>query len=417
MPTISWCPRRHAGARRAITDYRPIAASSACSFSVSRLDVKILVVAPLSPAGGASGGTLVTDDLARSLEQFGRVERTAVYTFGTRDVRDSAWSDAKSITLEALRRRGIARALALGEPLSSSRFVRRDLAASLATRGPVDVVVALTPAAWYYARRLNAARRVFVAFNVEAELYERAVARETSRLRRLVWQREARAMHRLEARVLREADSVICLGERDRQALAERYGVEAAAWYPGVPMAEPTRLRESTGRVVGMVGTMSWQPNRWGAEWFLTEVWPLVRARVPNARLLIGGAESEQLQGVDASGVEALGRVPDLTTFYERLDVVAAPVRGGGGLKIKVLDASARGLPVVTTPEGIEGMNVGVPPSIGVADDASSFANELVDRLCRVGATVPDQRAISWYRSLVAQGHATLRSAVTIASR
>jgi len=292
-----------------------------------------------------------------------------------------------------------------------SRFFRADLARELTRRDSFDVFIADHLGVWQYGCLVSAKRRVLHTHNVESEIYERAVGLDRSPLKRLIWRYEASAMARYEAQAVRAADGVLCLGTRDQALVSERYGVHAEAWYPPIGPARPVRGKRARGRIVGSVGSLTWQPNRWGMDWFVEEVWPLVRRRIPDAQLRLAGRGSECLPYRAESGIALLGRVDDLEAFYESVDVVVAPVRGGAGIKVKVMDAAARGLPVVTSSAGIEGFGAGLPSTIAVADHAEQFAR-LVAAFLESKHALPLEENVAWYRRLVGEGEQAVQAAV-----
>jgi len=373
--------------------------------------MRILLLTTLVPAGPPAGGPLVTLELSRRLEAYGVVERWAVWTYEPHAVENGAWRGARVISHSGLRRHGVRRALSRRLPLGVSRFFRADLARELTRRDPFDVFVADHLGVWQYGRLVSAKRRVLHTHNVESEIYERAVGLDRSALKRLIWRYEASTMARYEAQALREADGVLCLGTRDQALVSERYGLHAEAWYPPVGPAGPVRGKRARGRTVGSVGSMTWQPNRWGMDWFVSEVWPLVRRRIPDARLRLGGRGSDGLPYRAQPGIELLGRIEDLEPFYESVDVVVAPVRGGAGIKVKVMDAAARGLPVVTSSAGIEGFSADTPSTIAVADDAEQFA-ELVAGFLESKHDLPVEENVAWYRRLVGEGEQAVQAAI-----
>ncbi|MEA3077049.1 MAG: polysaccharide biosynthesis protein PslH [Actinomycetota bacterium] len=110
----------------------------------------------------------------------------------------------------------------------------------------------------------------------------------------------------------------------------------------------------------GLIGNGRWAPTAAALDRLVGRVWPDVVARVPAAQLLIAGRATEVRATED--GVVRVGEVPSATAFLRGLDVLVFPVVRGSGMKVKVLEASALGVPVVTTPEGAEGL----PPSDGV---------------------------------------------------
>jgi glycosyltransferase involved in cell wall biosynthesis len=119
---------------------------------------------------------------------------------------------------------------------------------------------------------------------------------------------------------------------------------------------EPYRRAPLDGPLrVGMIGTAAWPPTAAALRALVEEVWPGVRRRVPEARLLVAGRGTAAM-GLRGPGMEVRGEVPSSTAFLSELSVLAYPVPRGSGVKVKVLEALATGLPVVTTPPGAEGL-------------------------------------------------------------
>ena len=150
----------------------------------------------------------------------------------------------------------------------------------------------------------------------------------------------------------------------------------------GVDVPAPVEREPDRGSVV-FVGGFAHPPNVDAAVWLARAIMPLVRARHPDARLTIVGADPPpvvQRLGGDATVVT--GRVDVVDPYIDSAEVVVAPLRSGGGMRLKVLQAMARGRPVVTTTRGAEG--VWNPPhaqTLRVADDAEGIASHIVQLL------------------------------------
>jgi glycosyltransferase involved in cell wall biosynthesis len=113
------------------------------------------------------------------------------------------------------------------------------------------------------------------------------------------------------------------------------------------------------------------------------DVWPRVRRIAPDAQLVVAGRATDKL-GLPAA-LEVLGEVPSAREFFRGISVLVFPLRRGSGMKVKVLEAMASGVPVVTTPAGAEG----IAPSDGVVVHtepdaiAAATADLLVDEEAR----------------------------------
>jgi glycosyltransferase involved in cell wall biosynthesis len=143
---------------------------------------------------------------------------------------------------------------------------------------------------------------------------------------------------------------------------------------------------EEPGTVL-FVGNFTHPPNRDAARWLAGEIMPAVRERVPNSRLrLVGSSPPPEVCGLAGDGVEVIADAPSVRPHLEAASVVIAPVRIGGGMRMKVLHALASGKAVVTTTRGAEGYTEGQGPlPFFVADGAAEIAQATAKLLADVG--------------------------------
>jgi sugar transferase (PEP-CTERM/EpsH1 system associated) len=129
------------------------------------------------------------------------------------------------------------------------------------------------------------------------------------------------------------------------------------------------------------LGTLAWQPNADGVIWFCHEVLPLVRAVVPDVTFqIIGDHPPAVLRKLgDDEAIELLGRVDDVRPFLANSAGLVVPLRVGSGMRVKVLDALAMGVPVVSTAVGCEGIAVTHGRDVLIADEPLDFARAVVD--------------------------------------
>jgi len=133
--------------------------------------------------------------------------------------------------------------------------------------------------------------------------------------------------------------------------------------------------------VAGLIGTATWGPTRSAMTELVNRIWPQVAGSVPDAGLLVAGRGSETL-GLDGTGrVRICGQVPSARDFFAQIALLLFPLSRGSGVKVKVLEAMASGVPVLTTPAGADG----APRSDGllVAPDMTSLRDRAIDLLRR----------------------------------
>jgi glycosyltransferase involved in cell wall biosynthesis len=130
------------------------------------------------------------------------------------------------------------------------------------------------------------------------------------------------------------------------------------------------------------VGALDYEPNTEAVEWFVREVLPRVRARVPHATVRIVGRGADRVGWVRGEpGVVLVGPVDDLSVELDAADVSVVPIRVGAGTRLKVVEALANHLPIVTTTVGCEGIDVADGLHALIRDDAAGFAAACADLL------------------------------------
>ena len=129
------------------------------------------------------------------------------------------------------------------------------------------------------------------------------------------------------------------------------------------------------GPTVAFVANFGYAPNVDAALYLTKRIMPAVAARVPSAKLfLVGNAPPPEIRTLQSDGIVVTGRVPSIEPYLEAADVVVCPLREGGGVKVKVLEALRHGKAVVTTPVGAQGLDSKGTGALLVRDDPRSFA-------------------------------------------
>jgi glycosyltransferase involved in cell wall biosynthesis len=272
-----------------------------------------------------------------------------------------------------------------------SRALRSALGRELDARPDVVYMDHLGMARYLPEVKRTRARTVLDQHNVESDFFGQFAARKTG-IKKLVAKAEHRASVKFEKRALRGVDAVVAISEEDGKHFTDLAGVRAHV--VPVVLDFTRRDRPSPGKPhFCYVGNLRWQPNVAGLDWFCREVWPLVRKRVPDATLEIAGVglkpdASGRLPVPDAwkaPGVEVVGFLEDLEPLYARSIAMLAPILGGSGVRMKLLEGFRAGMPVATTPDGAFGLPLADGKEALVAKDPEGFA-ERVERLAKDAA-------------------------------
>ena len=142
-------------------------------------------------------------------------------------------------------------------------------------------------------------------------------------------------------------------------------------------------LEESKNPEILFCGMMSYPPNQEAVYYFVEEILPKIREKMPNVRFTIVGKNMpDQMKQLSSKpGITVAGYVPSMEPYYQKAALVVVPLQNGGGTRIKILEAFSYERPVVSTTVGAEGLDVKHGESIVLADHADEFANECVDLL------------------------------------
>jgi glycosyltransferase involved in cell wall biosynthesis len=236
-------------------------------------------------------------------------------------------------------------------------------------------------------------RVVLDQHNAVYQIPLRLAQSEGNPLKRTLLQREARLLAGCEVDLCREFDHVVFVTDADRAALAH-HGLRSTPHHHHViPISiEPadTAVRPRRLRRVTFVGGLHWPPNAAGVRWFEREVWPLVLAAVPEAVFTVIGQNAEAAPPAARPGIERLGYVADPQPCFDETAAFVVPLLAGGGMRVKILNAWAAALPVVSTGIGAEGILTRDGDNILLADDPVTFADAVI-RLLRdpaLGVTI-----------------------------
>ncbi len=207
---------------------------------------------------------------------------------------------------------------------------------------------------------------------------------------------EAKRVKRYEGELLKQVDHVLAVTDVDQAGLEEALHVskiksgERVAPITVVPIATDTSQlqpikRKSGSKNIITLGTLHYPPNADGIRWFFNEIFPLIREQVPDVTLTIIGKNPPQdfldFAAKNPDAVKVTGYVPELPPYLEQSALMVVPVRAGGGMRVRILEAFAYAMPIVTTTIGLEGIRAEPERDVLVADTAPDFARRVIELL------------------------------------
>lgn len=328
-----------------------------------------LILTSETPLPPTSGARLRTLHLARQLAAAMEVEVAAGGEVGGADR-----EPFRLVGLGRPRSRWAAAARSAWQPYLAARMHLPDLA-HYAAAGAWATVQAefpfLVPAA-----AAAGAPVVLDAHNVETDLVA-SFGTSVPPLERLRWRWETAKTARFETNAVRTAAAVCSVSHEDAAAL-ERMGARRLVVVPnGVDTsAIPFRAAPASEPVAAFVGNLGFRPNAAAADELAGEIWPRVRQAVPGARLdIVGRDPAPELRQRAGPGVKVVGEVAEVTPFLAAARVTVIPLRAGSGTRLKILEAMAAGVPVVSTALGAAGIEATHDEHLLIGDSPSVLAD------------------------------------------
>jgi polysaccharide biosynthesis protein PslH len=232
-------------------------------------------------------------------------------------------------------------------------------------------------------RDLRDVRRIVMAQNVESMIWQRYAETESNPIKRWYIRSQQCKFQRFECWAASSADQIVAVSEDDARTFQESFGarhvsvvdngVDTRYFQPDSQLREP-------GNIL-FLGSLDWRPNRDAVDLLLDRVFPAVQKAEPGARLILVGRHpspelNRRVHGMP--GVELHGDVPDVRPFLNRCGILAVPLRIGGGSRLKILEALACRLPVVSTAIGAEGLWLEPGKHLTIVSEVDGMAAQLI---------------------------------------
>lgn len=229
---------------------------------------------------------------------------------------------------------------------------------------------------------------VLFQHNVEAMIWKRHYEVQANKLKRAYLYGQWRKSVAYERRACQAADCVVAVSADDRELMRREYavervvdiptGVDTEFFRPGAAARDGVEAVERRGsHNLVFTGSMDWLPNEDAIQYFTTEIMPRIKREVPDVTLTVVGrkpyASLVELGRRDPS-IEVTGRVEDVRPFMERAAVYIVPIRIGGGTRLKIYEAMAMEIPMVSTTIGAEGLPIAHEAELLLADTPDAFA-------------------------------------------
>lgn len=280
----------------------------------------------------------------------------------------------------------LVRNLASGVPYAIQKYVEPRMSERIRELVPskqIDLLVCDFLAPSINVPQNMACATLLFQHNVEAMIWRRHFERADSFVKRLYLREQWRRMVKFEQNQCQRYDRVVAVSPKDQRVFHEEYGIENVECVPtGVDTQyfRPRRPERRSGNLI-FTGSMDWLPNDDGIRFFIEEVLPLIRSKEPGVTLTVVGRDPRPwLRNLShrASGVIVTGRVDDVRPYMDDAAVFIVPLRVAGGTRLKLFEAMAMEMPIVSTSIGAEGLPVKNGKELLISDSPELFASSVL---------------------------------------
>lgn len=226
---------------------------------------------------------------------------------------------------------------------------------------------------------------VLFQHNVEAQIWSRHADHASGPVRRAYFRLQAARMNAYERATCRAARRVVAVSAGDSTIMSERYGIRDIITVDTGVNTEFFRrplAAQNTRADLVFLGSMDWLPNIDGVTWFVHEVLPIIHRSRPETTLaIVGRSPTSEIRSLAGPRINVTGTVADVREWLWGSALSVVPLRIGGGTRLKIFEAMAAGVPVLSTPVGAEGLAVIDGEHLAIATDPQEFADRCLQLL------------------------------------
>ncbi len=230
----------------------------------------------------------------------------------------------------------------------------------------------------------NAGIKLVTLHNIDFIRFQRILNQMPFSIRKIFYYLFLKNLKTVELNGLKNFDFVLTMSEEDiKQLNSHGFDKKMVSIPNGVDVDAIRPIFVSpVPETILFVGSLDYIANKDGVLWFLNKVWPILISHMPKAKLLLVGRNPcNKLKSYQSVAVTVTGTVESVEPYYKQASVCIVPLRSGGGTRLKILEALAYGVPVVSTTLGCEGIKVENLKTILIADTPNSFAKAIL-KLC-----------------------------------
>jgi polysaccharide biosynthesis protein PslH len=355
--------------------------------------IKALMIAGRVPWPTDDGWKLRTFNIIKGLSQQGL--EIHLIAFGSGNATDQQYNDLRVFTnrLEVVPRNksyafmDLMKGLVTSMPFSVLNYFQtnfKNRIVALCKEENYDMLLVEDIVMAEYAKSIAIPVRFLDMHNIESNLLRRYAESEKNLLRKIYAYITSRKLEKYETETAQIFNGIFVCSDNDQKLLMELgVRVPVVAVSNGIDPSlfkEPPRKIEY-GEIV-FVGSMDYHANISGVMYFVKEIFPLILARIPDAKFsIVGKNPGDEIFSLASKNIRVTGKVDDVRPFLSQASLVIVPLIVGGGTRLKILEAMAMAKAVVSTSLGCEGINANNGETIWLEDTPESFASRVVSLL------------------------------------
>ena len=228
-------------------------------------------------------------------------------------------------------------------------------------------------------RRLSKAKIVLRSHNLEYMIWERLAKKSGNPAKKIYLNVLAKQLKKYELNTLKHVDGIVSISSEDGDKYKKVNPEAKIINIPfGIDLEEYEPGKELKNNVFFHLGSLSWKPNLEGVLWFLKNIWPTFYDKNPDTTFLLAGREIPQsITEMNVPGVEIVGEVDNAKEFILNSGTMVVPLRAAGGIRVKIIEGMALGVPVISTTVGAEGINCKDNHNILIANEKKDFIKKM----------------------------------------
>jgi len=263
--------------------------------------------------------------------------------------------------------------------IQANRFYSKEMDNKLMTvlsEEKFDVVILESIFVGHYIetiREYSQARIILRVHNIEHLIWERLSKKTKNPVKKIIYKYLSNSLKRFELSLFHKIDGFIPITEVDHQFFKEKFPKINSMVIPFAVDLSNYPYKEhkiNKNRITFFhIGSMNWQPNIEGMNWFLNNIWEKAVAKYPNIFLILAGKGNKKVfENKSYTNVQIFDFVEDAQQFMKDYDIMIVPLLSGSGMRIKIMEGMALGKPIITTTTGAEGIEITDKENIFIAD-------------------------------------------------